>query len=137
MTKMMTAPKMKQPVVDNHAFPSHDSSQLMQEYFPVVSLKLSNSYPSWPQLLSWFSTNVENPLEKFSTLSVNISTSDMKIITPADKLKAIARLLGLAKLTSLLKKDFVKMRSSILSRMLILAADDKQDPDIRNVFLFA
>ena len=28
----------------------------------------------------------------------------MKIITPADKLKAIARLLGLAKLTSLLKK---------------------------------
>ena len=40
-------------------------------------------------------------------------------------------------LTSLLKKDFVKMRSSILSRMLILAADDKQDPDIRNVLLFS
>ena len=38
-------------------------------------------------------------------------------------------------LTSLLKKDFVKMRSSILSRMLILAADDKQDAEIRKVSL--
>ena len=38
-------------------------------------------------------------------------------------------------LTSLLKKDFVKMRSSILSRMLILAADDKQDEEIRKVSL--
>ena len=38
-------------------------------------------------------------------------------------------------LTSLLKKDFVKMRSSILSRMLILAADDKQNAEIRKVSL--
>ena len=45
-----------------------------------------------------------NPFLKFSMLSPYISTSDMKTITPADKLKETARVTGFAKRTNRLKK---------------------------------